>query len=598
LDEKEFQLSYKIFHAFDEPTEKIPEFFSAQDQLKLTDAVESIGKRTREVSGPVSWEKPVQLINQAFWEYVEVLESCTVELFQQLQQVGLDLWVPTLAETVNQIKELLVRRLDNASWNILRIEKLLKEYRWASEKSLGKSVFWKKLLSFWKPLLDKTLAENLQKSQKYLIFNYKKFTDRYQEFRKLQEKIEGSLEKLSEYPLLHRLESSHQEKFQTLYQYLKLWELNNKSRDLPQMEIVQSLRTQFSVGRVLALFKEYYHLLYEELLHTSRELKSHTDKHRQEELLRKNNLSRKETHFLATLIAKYRDFALRTDPDPYVRTRWGFSEWIVGPEPAQSKELLTLGYKAEDLDQMYQNLQSAIEIGSSEGELAYLNEIKTDVQNSLHEMGQPLASKTMMKSYAEKVVYQLQQLDELGSHSWSVVEYIEQTLARLLRVDWKYHVLFSLNAFDHIYSVHQNIMGPIHDRQHTNRYNRFKRLLQQIDDWVKTKTTQKHLHEIELDMNDIRGYLQDFFAYVQRIIKEVPATEKSRYIKDLYRQLLEYRYLFGKFFYELRETDSNERMMRNQFLFVDQYFESIEMKLREWSQEQEQETTETEVEDE
>lgn len=185
----------------------------------------------------------------------------------------------------------------------------------------------------------------------------------------------------------------------------------------------------------------------------------------------------------------------------------------------------------------------------------------------------------------EKLVVALKSLDELGSFKQGISDFIGDSLSKALRNDWKYQVLLDIPQFYEVYSVHQGMAYVYEDRNHTARLNKFKRLVQQIDEWVKKKTYPKHIHEIELDISDIKGYLQDFLAHVQRFARDQEklsdSREYSEQVRELYRQLLEYRYLFGAFFHELSDDNPEERSIRNQFLFVDQYFESVDNKLRE-----------------
>ena len=178
----------------------------------------------------------------------------------------------------------------------------------------------------------------------------------------------------------------------------------------------------------------------------------------------------------------------------------------------------------------------------------------------------------------------LESLNELGSFESKSVEFVGEVLSRALRADWKYHVLFDLTAFEQIYKTHCGILGPLHERQHIARLETFDHLVKQLGSWVKSRTLNKHAHEIEQDMNDIKEGLQEFYAYVQRLFdaEDIPREKALQQADEVSRGLLEYRFLFGKFFHDLRENEPEERSIRNRFLFVDQYFESIEGKLQEF----------------
>ncbi len=283
---------------------------------------------------------------------------------------------------------------------------------------------------------------------------------------------------------------------------------------------------------------------------------------------------------LYAVISNYREFLLGSDSNPYVRTRLGFTEWVVGPEPVYSKRLKKLIYETEHIDLLFQELVHSIEYEPKSFSPEKLEKYSEQVDKLLHEMGQPLTSKNRMHSYVKKILNYIKELDELGTTNPLVVEFIGKTLSKILRTDWKYHVVFEIEDFKDIFKIHQGIVGYSENRQQLNRLHKFKKLISQIEEWIKSKTIQTHFFEIETDMNDIKGYLQDFLAYVQRLKIIEDSNEQLTMINEIHRQLLEYRYVFGKFFHGLHHNDDEERSLRNQFLFVNQYFESVEVILQ------------------
>lgn len=591
LDEKESQLANAINQTIPEPKQEAvaPVLPNPFVRHRLSESLESLDKKIREmglqtvVHPPENdWQRVKNELNEALWNYVETLESCVIELFQQLGQLGLEHWRPHLAEALTAIKILLMQRLEECIWTIRRLETLLKSYKKLCVK--GKSSF-KNYQWPWQWLLDKGLISNLEKTQKFLFFRYKRFMDRFNKYVKLHGKSEESLLKFDEYLVLPRLESSSQEKYKRMYQLLKLWEANKVSRSLPKQEIIRTLRNAISPEQAYALFQEYYKALKNELFLSSRRIKDENSGYQQEflskELGKALENCRLETHTLGAAAAKYRDFLLRTDPNPYVRTRWGFTEWIVGPEPHQTKEMLGLVYEIEDLDALFLSLRQSIEKGKTHLESIKIGQYNAEIQRWIHEIGQPLTSDSIMKDYAEKILSHLKELDELGSFSQSTVEFVGNTLSKTMRIDWKYHVLFEIPLFFEIYQMHQGIVGTIEDRQHLNRLNKFNGLIDQIEDWLKIKFVPRHSQEIEHDMNDIKEYLQDFLGTIQRQLNDASLStgQAKLIIREISQQLMEYRFIFGKFFHHLRQNDLEERSLRNQFLFVDQYFESMDNKI-------------------
>ncbi len=188
----------------------------------------------------------------------------------------------------------------------------------------------------------------------------------------------------------------------------------------------------------------------------------------------------------------------------------------------------------------------------------------------------------MMEVRSRQFVEHLQSLDELASSDPLVVENVTKFLSRALRADWKYNMLFDIPEFHLLYSIHQGILGPDSDRAHVTRMGEFRILTERLFKWIKEKKLIRHHHDVELDINDIKESLQDMLAYVQRTAKDPVLFNKENaasIIQDISKKLLEYRYLFNHFFHQLRGIESDEKLLRKQFLFVDHYFESIENRL-------------------
>lgn len=597
LQEKETQVSLSLLNAIHTlPREHLPPAlpYDAHGQIKLTDAVEVFGKKIHKVatSKPFSvpsndWEAATQQINNSLWEYAEVLESCVTELFLQLQQIGFEQWKPELMTTVNNIKNMLNHRLDDLIWKVRRIESLLWEYRWSCEVHEGRYVFLRKLLFFWKSLLDRSLISFLNKSKSFLNIRYQWFQQRLHDYLKLKTKIQESTNKFKGYFIFKLLEPSTQQGIQHLYELLKLWELNAKIKSLPAREPIRALRNTFSMEKSMNLFVEYYEAISDTLFDMSRKFKYDPKEMYYDEANRKivgGSLQgfRAELHTLGVTVAKYREFFLRTHPSPYVRTRWGFVEWIVSPEPKQTKELLNFVYQIEYLDKLFLDLIEALKKGSEAYDNDHLIRHFNEAQRILHEIGQPLISRNMIRVRVGRLLHILQQMDELGSFNPDVVVDVAKVMSKSLRADWQYNVLFDSTLFHQLYEIHQKIVGEVDDRPHINRMNKFRRMTEEMKEWVKANSTLSHFKEIEGDISDMKGYLQDFLAFSQRSTSELEnRSEALSRTENIARQLLQYRYLFGQFFHELHQHGPEGKLIRNQFLFVDQYFEAVESKVQE-----------------
>lgn len=586
LEEKESLAGTQIASAikFDE----IPFPTSEAFRLKLSDAIEISSKKISQLNlnkAPIESNDRIEdipvLINDALWEYVEAIESSATELFQQIDQLTLDQWRFNLLGVVDEIKVLLIHRVDDLIWAIKRFEEIL--------KSLAKLIKTRAKAKPWKPYIDADLVKNLEQTKLFLSERYHAFADRFKTYQKFSDEAFKDSQKLDTFHVLSVLDADNKLKFSRFYQLLDLWEKTKSNKTaLPVEDVTFAIRSLTSYERAMTIFKDYYLMLRLVLFERSRNLKTnpqelYTDQVGKNILLEVIDGFREENKTLEHVVSKYRQFLLETDPNPKVRRWWKFNNWVETEEPASIRQLRFFLYDLEALDVYFQQIRA----GVARGPLASdeTQETKENIQRWLHEMGQPLASKSTQRMLGEKLVLALKSLDELGSFKQGISDFIGDSLSKALRNDWKYQVLLDIPQFYEVYSVHQGMAYVYEDRNHTARLNKFKRLVQQIDEWVKKKTYPKHIHEIELDISDIKGYLQDFLAHVQRFSREqekLPdSREYSEQVRELYRQLLEYRYLFGAFFHELSDDNPEERSIRNQFLFVDQYFESVDNKLRE-----------------
>lgn len=604
LDEKQAYLSQVISESIPSEIEiSQPKLEPSKGHRKLSDGVEAFTRKVNQSQTTLSiseeqWQEAVRKINNALWEYAELLQGMAVELFQQLELAGIEQWKPDLLKVVDNIKNILQHQMEDLKWAIKRLESRLWEYKRAAGTPNNLEKWFSFLNPFSRDILDHSIIKNLEKSQKFLGFRYQNFQHRYEQYIELDRAIEKKMHKFHNYAVLPTLDYDEQDSFKRLYRLLKLWKANKQAKAIPKRELIRALRHEVSPEKAATFFKNYYNALENKLFSQSRRLKdlpphsepnkSSFDTYRSQlkeldldELKTTLSNQRFELHTLGATVSAYRSFLLDSDPNPYVRTRGGFSEWIVGHEPSQTKSLVEQEYGIERLDALYLHFLESLKPTPNDS-LASHEEIYEAIERTLHDMGQPLASQSMMQSRAHHFIELLNQLNELGTRDSEVTSHITPILSKAMRADWKYHVLHETPLFHQLYAVHMKILPPLDDRQHLNRMKHFKRLLQQLQQWVHDKSTLTHVHEIALDINDIKGYLQDFLAQLQRVAKDDSLFTKDTgkaIIAKTAQELIEYRYLFGHFFHRLRQTEIDERLMRNQFLFVDHYFETVENKL-------------------
>ncbi len=589
LIEKESELSFKIMDTIGHIAENEPEPLAPQlkeSPLKIGGAVLLFGKKIRTLATNSGLRAPKGMaeviaaqIDQQCWNYLEILENCITELFIQMKMLDVTKWNEEMLDAAYSIKMTLMHHLEDLEWTLKRLNAQIGQLEKATDhKAL--SNYLKKLFPFFCSNIDSSLLKNLKKSRKYLSFNYRKFHDNFISYQSINKDVKKNLLRFIDYQALNNLDFESKEVFKRLYELLKMWEINQKSKVIPSGDLSIPLRNLHDPKRISHLFEEYHYELLKEVYIKSRFLKSNSEDILTDESVRCEIgdalfSTLKEIHLLGATTRNYRDFLLKTDPDPYIRCRFGFGEWTVGKEPLLTKNMLLLNYEIEETNKYAEQLIHSVKTTTSLNDKVDYAETLQNVKKLLHEMSQPLIGQATMHSLAEKILVELNSVNELESFNMRVVDFVGLTLSKLLKADWKYHVLFDMKDFEKTYSIHVGIVkGDHEDRLHLNRLNEFRILCKEVKDLVKAKSFYKGLQEIELNLNDIKSSLQDFLGSVQRIIQDKSTT--AELIKDIQFQLLEYRYFFGTYFHELGNLETDKQLIRNKFLFVDQYLDVVD----------------------
>jgi len=598
LENKESQLSASILGIIlqIEGQSSLKETY-APSFFRLSEAVEDFGRKISRASLSSSptlikdkWKYAAKEINQAMWNYVEVLEGCVTELFQQIDQMGFEQWNIDMVRATTSIKDELTHRMDDLVWAIRRLEQQLKSYQRycdIQEKKWGVGI--RRIFFFFTSLLDRSLEPAVRKCNKFLNFRYRKFIEQYTGYLQLYETAHQSMSKFYYSRALSSMDINQQDKIKELSFLLNLWENNCKARALQRTEPVRALRSCVSFDWAISLFKEYYHTIREALFDKSRMIKKQLKMDGDDEEIRKSLIDsiagyRKELAGLKELIDGYIRFHEQTDPGAGSWFRRLFTNFSEKQMPKQFYEMKKLNHDIKGLDGIALNFQTILE-KDQRPNYESISYWKNEVNRHLHEMGQPLASKDLMRRDGKALVQSLQNLNEIASFDPKIVSFVCRTLCKATCADWKYHVLQEIPLFHKVYEVHEGIAGVKDERFHLNRLNKFQRILNQLETWIINNETLKHAQGIDLDINDIKAYLQDFLAYVQRLEadrdEDGDTEEFERPVGRAAQALLQYLYLFGNFFAKLRPDNAEHRLMRKQLLFIDQYFEAIDRRIQE-----------------
>lgn len=581
LNERESELCESLLGVMPiagNPHLKSPSMRYSQTLDILSNRIKSL--REEEVAGS-HWQEVVSKVNITLWRYVELLESIVLELFQQLKQMGMDKWSKDLFHTVEALNELIYHRIDDLIWTFYKLEELMSQYRALCEGTKNSWLIFGKLWGYFFSLLDRQILSNLLSSQKYLKLHFNHFKSRFSSYQAMLMNVDDQEKKFRDYPVFTSLEKESQDHFMTFYRVIKIWEENSKKAVITRQELSRTIRQFTPPGKALQLFKNYLRIIKEWLFKLSEEWKETKDP----SLINKILIFKTELITLGAVIGQFRDMVLATDPNPYVRSRLGFTEWIVGPEPRKTKEFLELLYEAEKINGFYRHLEKAIEAPPLENIESKRRRLEKEIDEVLREISQPLASRSLIYNRVDRFFELMEACDELGGSLGDMTHFISKTLIRALRYDWKYQVLPEHSKFNSLIFIHFGFIKKENDPTHERKLHRFKRMIYDIENWIRHKDAYKHLQEIETDINDCKEAFQEILMLVKKQLDNVDDNylnfKKVR--NKITAQLLDYQVLFSKFFYFIHNHESDGKLVRNQFLFVDQYFEAIEEMLQQVS---------------
>ena len=586
LDDKEGALARQIVHAFqvggaeEAPSTRALTLGDAAAASK--DSVEVLLQAREEGVAGLDRAELNDALDRALWDYVEVLEGSATEFLQQLDHVRLDRLTLDTLQAIDAVKLMIIEKVKRVSDAVVQVDSTLSRYIEGSQPNLPVWTRVTRRLGWGTVSLDAALTAHLAKTEEALVSRDRQLKDSYQEYNRLSLKVQGSLHKLEGYQILKTLDSGKQEEFADIYRLLKMWKANLRSRGLPEKDVTRILRIKVSVPQVTEVFRSYYRSLTDALYDISRQLKEteSVDKGVRRQLREQVDGYSRELHSLGSSVSRFRDFLLRTDPNPYVRARWGFTERITGAEPKETRDLQRLAFEIEGLDDLYRKIVESLQVEGAPGPLRSQSSYQ-QIQRAVHELSQPLASRPLMRKRGDYLVDLVEELDELGTTDGAVVNYVGEVLSKALRADWKYHVLHENPGFRRMFRIHFGIAPVADDPDHTSRIERLNTAFDELKEWAKGGSIWRPGEDVEAALEDIKGVMQEFLTALQSVGQagELTDAQLSDFVTQKRRQLLELRFQFGRFCVRRLQVHPEGVQLRNQFLFVDQYFEFIENKL-------------------
>lgn len=604
LNEKENPIYQEILALSNSSPIPVPNISRFEDKFNLVEILENFSKRKGELNKPPGREKwgekrihffasrsektleevkaSISKINLLLLDLEKFMRGLVDRLFQIIDHINLVKWQTSLLFIVEKIKNNLLRRFEKLRITFHTLQQVIPAYL---SKTEGLN-FSKKMISLFSkeklsPFLGKLFAQDI----KILKSKFTAFYEKYNGCAHLSTKTEESLEALKEYPLLALLELEDQNMYVDLFRLLKIRELHRSTKKkLLQSEICQSLKTLAHKNHIFHLLDHYFHSLKEAFFKSSLEFKNMEKNNENEALPKLNRLKEKvehqqqELHTLKWVISQYQ-FFLNQERKAH-SSPLDFFNISHEKEPIISPPFSDLLYTAQDLEDGYLHFRECLD-KDSWSTIKDGNLIRDEIKAILHELAQPLISEATSRLKIEQLLKVMTKCDEIGNPSRKAISIIEEALSKAMRYDWKANLLHEYPLFHEIYSFHQGLYELPKDPSHAFRTENLLKIFYKIEDWAEEKNYFHHGHEIEEELNDLKMYLQNFLAAIQQAVKNKsfdPFLDET--IHKFRHQLLEYRYLFGKFCFHLKDKADFQELFQH-LLFVHLYFESMEKLLYE-----------------
>lgn len=507
----------------------------------------------------------IERLSNILWNYVEILEGMCRELFEQLKGVPVDQWDQDLFDRLEATKVHLLMKLNEMGEFIRGLNRELKKFVNACLSSRGTSPL-KKIRMQFLTVLDTRLEKQLKQAETYLNEKFLQFSQEFLFLKKVEAQIETEYHKFQNYAILECLDKEKQRHFKRLWRLLKLWGASRTENEIFREPIQTTLRYACPSGKTTAVLRDYLGHLKEKVFDLARQYRAVKDIAAQAVVC----TWRAEVHTLGKTILTFRDFLLATDKR--ARVPFGFKIKSLAPESRKAKELLLLKEETDQVDKWLIELFHAQELGQEEDPYIDLMKFRK-VDKLLHDMGQPLISRSLMKNKARELISVLSKAQELVSSLPEVSDLMLDTLLRAFKVDWKHETLISTPGFSSVWEIHHGLSHTYKSAAHLKRMKIYKKVTQHLRYWLLEHELTRHTLDAEHQIHDIQATLQEFYHTL-----DAEALTLS-HLHEFRKELLEERVFFANFFQFLRQHPHEGNQIRHEFSFVDKYFNAIDDKL-------------------
>lgn len=503
-------------------------------------------------------ETMVERLSNILWNYVEILEGMARELFEQLKEVPIDEWEQDLYDRLDQTKVHLFLKLKEMEDFLPALEKSLKRFffKCLSQKRFA---FWRKLKVHIRGILDPELKKKIKGSQLYLHDHFIQFSQGFLFLKKTEARLENEQYKFHNFALLDRIDKDKQRQYRRLWRLIHLWDALRKDKISLQDSLNATLKRLFPSGKTTLMLREYLAYLKERVFDLARQYRTQKDIAAQAVIC----AWRAETDTLGDVISLFRDYLVATENG---------KRWPLAAEPRRTKELQQLFEEAQAVDKWLEALFYAQEL--AEDDDAYIDLMKFKrIDKLLHDMGQPLISKSVMKRLSNELVNDLTHVQELSSPLPEVSELMLDALLRAFKADQKHETLLTTPGFMSLWEVHRGLFHSEKSAAHLKRLKLYKKVTQHLKHWLLEHDLTRHTLEAEHEIHDIQETLQEFYHSIDELVAR-------DHLLEMQKELLEERIFFAHFFQFLRQQNSEGRHIRTEFAFIDTYFTAIDDKLR------------------
>lgn len=584
LEEREKLLVQAFYKLFSHQDEQQQQPSSPAAPRPLAEAYEGLVKLLREKRRGELSRALLTQIELLLTEHVELLSGSVKELFYLVDAMPIEKRGRPTLDVVKALCSSLESHIEALLSLIWRLDQQLNESVGKANKSI-----WRHFQARWQGShqINRTLILSLRASLRYLKTNYRLAASSLAAYSALHEKAEYATADLGNYRILHSLEEESQSCVRSLFLLLKMWEINKSTKLLPQHDIERALRLTFSPIEVESALKGYTRGLKQALFEWARAFKREgstffTHLLGRTQIKEQLSLYHEELQTLKKMTGLYRQFLYSIHPGGE-RKLWGLLLWRAAAEPLVAKRLESLVNEVIFCDNLYEQMNASLAKEAPQPRGAAIRLVEGEVGRILREIGQPLASRAIQKQGIDELLVLIQQMDELGSFDQKAVDYIDNLFNTMLRLDWKYHLLSENSLFQELYEVHQQLAMPSLEPTHLRRKHHFFQITAEIVRWLADGDEHNHAQQIESHLSELRGDLQNFLAKVQRQVKHAidgaEGDSPEVVISNTFRQLLDYRYLFANFFARLQREEGKDPTFRQQLLFIDQYFDTVEGQL-------------------